>query len=126
MRILVVEDEALIGLLLAEVLTALGHDVCGVEATQAGAIAVAARCRPDLKIVDVWLADGNGISAVAEILRAGAMPHFFVSGDVASIRALKPDAQVVQKPFREQELVQAIARALSAPPAVKDPPAARQ
>jgi two-component system, response regulator PdtaR len=126
MRILVVEDEALIGLLLAEVLTDLGHDVCGVEVTEAGAVAAAARCRPDLMIVDVWLADGNGISAIAEILRAGPMPHFFVSGDVASVRGLKPDAQVVQKPFREQELVLAIARALSAPAPIKGTPAARQ
>jgi len=127
MRILVVEDEALIGLLLAEVLTDLGHDVCGIEVTEAGAVMAAARCGPDLMIVDVWLADGNGISAIAEILRAGPMPHFFVSGDVAAARSLKPDAEVVQKPFREQELVQAIARALmSAPAAIKGAPTARQ
>jgi DNA-binding response OmpR family regulator len=126
MRILVVEDDTLIGLLLAEVLTDLGHDVCGIEVTEAGAIAAAARYHPDLMIVDVWLSDGNGISAIAEILRAGPMPHFFVSGDVASIHRLKPDAPVVQKPFREQELVQAIARAVSAPAPLRGAPATRQ
>jgi len=36
-RILVVEDEATIGLLLAETLFGLGDKMCGVEATEAGA-----------------------------------------------------------------------------------------
>lgn len=125
LRILLVEDEALIGLLLAEVLADMGHEVCGIEVTEADAIAAAARCSPDLMIVDVWLADGNGISAITEILRAGPMPHFFVSGDVAMVRGLKPDAEVVQKPFREQDLTQAIRRALSAPAKIKGAPTAR-
>ena len=114
LRILVVEDDAMIGALLAEVLTDMGHDVCSIEATEADAVAAAARCGPDLMIVDVWLAEGNGISAVAEILRAGPMPHFFVSADIAMVRALKPDAEVMQKPFRGQDLAQAIERALDA------------
>jgi DNA-binding NtrC family response regulator len=114
LRILVIEDEAMIGVLLAEVLGDMGHDVCGVEATEADAVAAAARCSPDLMIVDVWLAEGNGISAVAEILRAGPMPHFFVSADIALARTLKPDAEVMQKPFRERDLAQAIDRAIDA------------
>jgi len=114
LRILLVEDEVMIGVLLAEVLEDMGHDVCGVEATEAEAIAAAARCNPDLMIVDVWLADGNGVSAVAKILRDGPMPHFFVSADVALARTLKPDAEVMQKPFRERDLVQAIDRAIEA------------
>lgn len=112
LRILLIEDEVMIGVLLAEVLEDMGHDVCGVEATEAEAVAAAARCSPDLMIVDVWLADGNGVSAIAEILRAGPMPHFFVSGDIALARTLKPGAEVMQKPFREQDLVLAIDRAI--------------
>jgi DNA-binding NtrC family response regulator len=112
LRILVIEDDVMIGMLLAEVLETMGHHVCGVESTEADAVAAAARCCPDLMIVDVWLADGNGVSAVAEILRAGPMPHFFVSGDITLARTLKPDAEVIQKPFREQDLVLAIDRAI--------------
>jgi DNA-binding response OmpR family regulator len=110
LRILVVENEILIGALLGEVLADMGHDVCGISATEAEAVATAARCGPDLMIVDVWLDEGNGISAVAKILRAGPMPHFFVSGDIARVRALKPDAVVMQKPFRELDLARAIDR----------------
>jgi len=111
LRILLVEDEIMIGTLLAEVLVEMGHDICGIEATEADAVASAARCGPDLMIVDVWLDEGNGISAVAEILLAGPMPHFFVSGDIARARALKPDVVVMQKPFRELDLALAIDRA---------------
>ncbi len=112
LRILLVEDEIMIGTLLAEVLVDMGHDICGIEVTEADAVAAAARCGPDLMIVDVWLDEGNGVSAVAEILRDGPMPHFFVSADIASVRALKPDAVVMQKPFREQDLARAIDQAL--------------
>jgi CheY-like chemotaxis protein len=112
LRILVIEDEVMIGVLLSELLRGMGHDVCGIEATEADAVAAATRLRPDLMIVDVWLADGDGISAVAEILRAGPMPHVFVSADIAQARTLKAGVEVLQKPFRERDLVQAIGRAL--------------
>jgi DNA-binding response OmpR family regulator len=112
LRILVIEDEAIIAVLLAEVLVGMGFEVCAIEATQADAVAAATRCGPDLMIVDAWLGDGDGLSAVAEIERGGPVPHLFVSGDVARVRALRPDAIVIQKPFREQELARAIQRAI--------------
>jgi two-component system, response regulator PdtaR len=115
LRVLVVEDEILIGMLLAEALGAMGYDVCAVEATEAGAVAAAARCNPDLMIVDARLRNGSGISAVEEILRAGWVPHVFVSGETSSVHALRPRAIVIQKPFRETDLNRAIQRALDAP-----------
>jgi CheY-like chemotaxis protein len=36
LRVLVVEDNAIIGMLLAEMLAEMGHDVCGLETTEAG------------------------------------------------------------------------------------------
>jgi DNA-binding response OmpR family regulator len=111
-RILIIENESMVGMLLAEVLISMGYDVCGIEATEDDAVTAAARCEPDLMIVDVWLDDGNGISAITEILRTGPMPHVFVSGDTARVRILKPDAVVMQKPFRERDLARAINLAL--------------
>ena len=112
LRVLVVEDEAVLGLLLAEVLIGMGYDVCAIERTEADAVSAAARCEPDLMIVDAWLGEGNGVSAVAQIQRAGAVPHLFVSGDTARVRALRPDAVVLQKPFRERDLARAIEQTL--------------
>lgn len=114
LRVLVVEDDALIGMLMADVLTGMGHQVCAVEATEAGAIAAAARCKPELMVVDAQLREGDGITAVEKILRNGFIPHVFVSGAVAGIQAQRPDAIVIQKPFQDTDLARAIARALAA------------
>jgi DNA-binding NtrC family response regulator len=114
LRILVVEDDAMIAMLLADMFAAMGHNVCAIEATEAGAVAAAVRCRPDLMIVDARLGDENGVSAVEEILRTGFVPHVFISGDISTIQAHKPGAVAIQKPFDEFDLVRAIRRALGA------------
>jgi DNA-binding response OmpR family regulator len=115
LRVLVVEDDALIGMLFADTLAAMGYDVCAIEATEADAVAAAARYKPDLMIVDAQLRDGSGVSAVEEILRTGWVPHVFVSGETSGIQALRPGAIAIQKPFRDVDLNRAIQRALDAP-----------
>jgi two-component system, response regulator PdtaR len=55
------------------------------------------------------------VSAVNEILRTGFIPHVFISGDTASVRAKRPDAIVMEKPFRDLDLARAIRRALGEP-----------
>lgn len=112
LRVLVIEDDALIGMLFADVLMAMGHDVCAIESTEAGAVTAAARYRPDLMIVDAGLRGGNGVSAVDEILRTGFIPHVFISAEISRILALKPEAIVIEKPCRDVDLERAIQRAL--------------
>jgi DNA-binding response OmpR family regulator len=119
LRIIVVEDDALVGLLLGEMLEQMGHDVCAIEATEDEAVVGADELRPDLMIVDAWLGEGNGISAVDKIEHNGPMPHIFVSGDIAKVKALRPDSVMVQKPFHEDELAYAIERALGAGPSMQ-------
>jgi CheY-like chemotaxis protein len=117
LRILVVEDDVTIGALLAETLEDLGHVVCGVETNAANAVAAAARCRPDLMIVDVGLGEASGVAAVNEILRSGFVPHVFATGDALRDLSLGSDAVLIQKPFRGPDIVHAIKRALAAKPA---------
>ena len=112
LRIMVVEDEFAIAHLFAEVLVGMGHDVCAIEATESDAVAAAARCKPDLMIVDVGLGTGSGMDAVDEILLSGFVPHVFVSGDISGVQALRPDAVAIQKPFFVTTLVIAMQRAL--------------
>ncbi len=112
LRVLIIEDEALIALLFEEVLTEIGHHVCATEGTQAGAIAAAARCQPELIVSDVRLREGSGIEAVAAILTTGFVPHVFVSGNVIDRTTLSPAACTLQKPFDERQLIAAIARAI--------------
>jgi CheY-like chemotaxis protein len=108
LRILVAEDNALIGMVLADMLTEMGHDVCAVEATETGTIASAARHSPDLLIADGTLRGGSGVTAVEAILRSHDLAHIFVTGDPESIRLRRPDAVILEKPFNEATLAQAI------------------
>jgi two-component system, response regulator PdtaR len=86
LRVLVVEDDALITMLLAEVLAAMGHEVCATAATEADAVTAASRHKPDLMIIDAGLGRGSGVSAVEQILRAGPLAHVFMSDDAARVR----------------------------------------
>src|SRR4051794_16604142 len=89
LRVLLIEDEAMIAMLLTEVIDQMGHVVCAVAATEDDAIAASARCQPDLMIVDEILRKGSGVSAVREILRLGPVPHIFVSGESLEDQTLR-------------------------------------
>ncbi len=114
LRVLLVEDEILIAMLFTQVLEDMGHEVCETASTEEGAVAAAARCKPDLMIVDGRLREGSGISAVERILLKGYIPHVFVSGDVSGVKARRPDAVVIQKPFFAPDLARAMELALGA------------
>ncbi len=117
LRTLVVEDDAIIGGLLAEALEGLGHTVCAVESNVAKAVAAASHWRPDLMIVDVGLGEASGILAVKEILLRKFVPHVFVTGNAVRGMPLGPDTVLIQKPFRVSDLERAIQRALATAPA---------
>jgi two-component system, response regulator PdtaR len=106
LSVLIVEDDAMIGILLAEMLGELGYDVCAIAATEEDAVAQAIRCGPGLMIVDEQLLEGDGVSAVDRILRVRPIPCVFVSG--APVHPRRPGAIVLQKPFLEEDLVRAI------------------
>ncbi|MBB4200339.1 hypothetical protein CCR94_15265 [Rhodoblastus sphagnicola] len=115
LRVMIVEDDSLIAELLAEVIEGFGHEVCAIEAGERDAVASAARERPDIMIIDANLREGSGLDAIETILAFGPMPHILVSGDATSIRTLRPDATVLQKPYFEVDLILAMQKALVAP-----------
>jgi DNA-directed RNA polymerase specialized sigma24 family protein/CheY-like chemotaxis protein len=79
-RILIIEDETVIAMDLGDIVTAIGHQVCGVEITASGAVEAAERERPDLVLADIQLADGSsGIDAVKEILTSFEVPVIFIT-----------------------------------------------
>ena len=116
LRVLVVEDDPMIGPLLAEMLEDLGHIVVAVVVDEETAVAAARDWRPDLMIVDIKLGESSGIAAVREILRDAFVPHVFVTGDLLCNLELGPGAVLIQKPYRRQEIVAAIARVIDGAP----------
>ena len=116
LSILLVEDDALIGVLLGEMLMDLGHTVCPVAATEAEAVLAAGLYHPDLMIVDARLGEGSGVAAMTQILLTEFVPHIFMSGNLTQVRRQRPDAVFLQKPFDEAGLLRAMGNALAAPP----------
>jgi CheY-like chemotaxis protein len=114
LRVMIVEDDGLIAMMLADVIEELGHEVCAVEASEREAVSSALREKPDMMIIDANLRDGSGLKAIETILASGPMPHILVSGDAASVRTLRPQATVLQKPYFEIDLIKAMRRALGA------------
>ena len=112
LRVLIVEDEAVISMLLAEVLQEMGYEVCATATTEEAAVAAAIQYNPDLMIVDEWLCRGSGVSAMAEINRSVHIPYIFVTGDPMIGKSLRPGAIAIQKPFTIPELVRAVKIAL--------------
>ena len=112
-RTLIVEDDAATAMLLAIMLEDLGFEVCGTETTEDGAIRAARDCAPDLMIVDVNLRVGTGIEAVNTILQRSYVAHVFVSADLTELKAQRPDAIMLEKPYVYTQLANAIIRATS-------------
>ena len=83
MRVLIVEDEALIGMDLAMLVAELGHDVCAIAASAAAAITQAAAHNPDVVLMDIRLAQGSsGIDAARELHARQALRCIFLSANL--------------------------------------------
>ncbi len=106
LRIVLVEDDAVISALVVELLAELGHDVCGTARTEREAIDSAERYAPDLMIVDAYLKVGSGVSAMDVILQRTAMPHIFMTG--GSRKIIPSQATVLHKPFDTTDLTAAL------------------
>ena len=116
LRVLVVEDEILVALLLEEMLESLGHEVIGPVATLEKAVVAATEAAPDLAILDVNLR-GRETYPVADILRARQVPFIFATG--YSANRLPPpydSGPVLQKPFVIAGVERAIAEARKTTP----------
>ena len=106
LRVLVVEDEAAISLLLEDMLLDFGCEVIGPAARLAAALDTVNREQVDLAILDVNVA-GEPIYPVAEALVQRSVPFVFSTGyGSAGIKDAYRDRPVLQKPFAQHDLKQ--------------------
>lgn len=112
-RVLIIEDEVVIALLLAMTLKRMGFEVIGQVGTEAAAVAAAAASRPDIMLVDNRLREGSGLGAVTQILRDGFIPHIHMSGHPMDTTRLGAGVAALQKPFTDRALELAIAQILN-------------
>ncbi len=113
--VLIIEDEALISLELQQIVTELGHRVCGTATTHKGALAAVAQARPSLVLADIQLADGSsGIDAVKDILDQIPVPVIFITAfPERLLTGERPEPTfLITKPFQPNAIRAAISQAL--------------
>jgi len=111
-RVFVVEDEALVTMLLEDMLEMMGCVVVGTASTIEQALAKIASAPFDIAILDVNLNGALSID-VAQKLRDMRVTFVLSTGYGRSgVPAAYHDAPVVAKPFHLHELSQALAAAL--------------
>ncbi len=104
-RVLLVEDESLVALLLTDLLADLECEVVGLASNAAQALALARSSDIDFALLDVNLGSQSTSFAAAEALRARGVPFAFVTGYGAQgVREDLRDAPVVSKPVDFAEL----------------------
>ncbi len=111
MRVLVVEDEAIIAMLVEAYLEGLGCEVVGTATRLEEAIEKAQALAVDIAVLDVNLA-GRVSYPVAQILQGRKIPFVFATGyGVAALPEDLRGAPVLAKPFRQDELARALRHA---------------
>jgi CheY-like chemotaxis protein len=104
LRVLVVEDEGMVAMLVEDMLTDLGHTVGAVASRMRDAIDVAQNGMFDWAILDVNL-DGQPSYPVADILKERGVPFAFATGYGAKGLDIRyGDAPVLAKPFLMADL----------------------
>ena len=103
-RVLVVEDEMLIGMLLEDMLIDLGHVVVDIVPRLDEALAAVKRGDFDVAILDVHLS-GQSVFPVAELLAGRGTPFVFATGyGERGLPEPYRDRPILQKPFARDDL----------------------
>ena len=105
MRILIVEDDGLLGMMLESLVEDLGFQVLGPMRNLQDGLDHALRDRIDFALLDFDLGNGTDALPIAEQLGRRGIPYVFTSGtDPSVIRRSLPDAKVMRKPIGERAL----------------------
>ena len=113
-RVLVVEDEYLIRMLLEDMLAELGYDVVAAVGTIAEAREQAAKGEFGAAVLDVNL-DGQEIYPIADLLAERSLPFVFVTGyGERSLPDRYRGRPALQKPFQAEQLDAALSGLLPA------------
>ena len=108
MRILIVEDEMLVAMLIEDLVLDLGHQPVGPVMRLEPALEQASTAEIDMAILDINLA-GKRSFPIADRLTERGIPFIFASGyGVAGLEPPYLSAPVLQKPFDQNQLKAAL------------------
>ncbi len=116
-RILVVDDAAFMRMMIKEVLTKNGFDVCGEAENGAKALERYKELTPDLVIMDITMPEVNGIDALKNIKAFNAAAKVIMCSAMGQqamvIEAIQSGAKdFIVKPFQADRVVEAVKKVL--------------
>jgi CheY-like chemotaxis protein len=108
LKVLVVEDEMMVSMLIEDMLTDLGCTIVGPASRLDEALQLAGEAELDCAVLDVNLG-GQPIFPLADLLRSKGAPFAFATGyGDAGLRDVDKGSPVLQKPFREADLARVL------------------
>lgn len=103
-RILIVEDEMLVAMLLSDIVQDLGHEPLRPRMRLPAALEAAEHEQFDMAILDINLA-GEKSFPVADCLDRRGIPYVFASGyGEAGLAGWSRTAVVIQKPYDDRQI----------------------
>jgi diguanylate cyclase (GGDEF)-like protein/PAS domain S-box-containing protein len=108
-KILIVEDEAIIALIIEKLLLSLGHEVCGTTASGEEALTQAEALKPDLVLMDIRLAgEMDGIQTAALLREQTGIPVVYLTAhadeETLERAKLTDPYGFLLKPFQKSDL----------------------
>jgi DNA-binding response OmpR family regulator len=108
LKVMIVEDDLMLADFAEEILIENGYEVSGIARTVVDAVALAARSRPDLVILDLRLADGGlGTEVAAQLSPTGGPGILYVTGNMSQVALTDGDA-CLGKPYRSVDLLRGL------------------
>jgi DNA-binding NarL/FixJ family response regulator len=116
-KVLVVEDEAIVALEIQDRLISQGYRVCGIAASGEKAITIAQSENPDLVLMDIKLKGVmNGIDTAKILKEKLLIPSIFITAfsDENTLNQIRGffNYEYLLKPFEEEELNEAVIKTL--------------
>lgn len=115
-RILVLDDNALISVLLEEWLIELGCDVAGPVPTVADALRAIEETSIDAAFLDLSVSDGDCMPVAAALEKRRVPFTFATGGGMDGLEARFPSAAVMTKPYDFSDVKKAVDRMLGMQP----------
>ena len=112
MHAYIIEDDYLISKALQDMLEELGFTKFSFARSEDAAVLGAHQPHIDLISADVRLLPGDGVRAVEAICAERDIPVVFITGYREELEERKPDATVLEKPVKPDELAEAVRKVL--------------
>ena len=109
-KVLIVEDDILVGDILETFLVSAGYDVCGVALSVDEAVMLADLHQPDLAVLDFRLADGGyGPEIKSRLKNPSGLGILYATGDGMNKGLTSKDGDAfIQKPYQMKDIIKCL------------------